>query len=142
MFCILYELGEQTGTAIVDHEQPSSDCKYCGGSSCESIVNTENRKMSHHELDWIIDVQIKLAIPFTNKKQTIEYGHALRLMHPFKEDIWIMRGTKVENETATYSAFHSNAVYNSTNLHDIMESLRVKCSYDAHSVEESDFGIT
>lgn len=139
MFCILYELGQQTGMTIVEQEHPSDSCEYCGGTNCSDIVRSVNRQVSNHDLDWIIDVLVTPNKPITNRKGTIEYTSAIRLMHPFKENIWVLKGTKVKTGEDIYSAFCSNKAYSESSLKSLVDILREKCSYDAHSIEEEDF---
>ena len=139
MFCILHELSVQTDVKIGCGVNPDPGCSFCVGGDCDTIIKKTSKRVSIHELDWIIDCLVVPKTPIINKKKTIRYDAAIRLMHPIKPHIWILKGRRETTNEPLYSAFNENKTYNEKDLKTIMNVLKEKAGYDSSPIEDEDF---
>jgi len=137
MFCRLYEFSIDTGLALTT---PSArhDCPYHTDDSCSNCSKVEERLEKDH-WGWVIDRRVLFPGDMTCSGSYKHFNAAIRMIHPVKDNIWVVQLFNDKQEF-TYKIFSSSNSEFKT-IDELNDFVRGIDEYVGRILKEKDFII-
>jgi hypothetical protein len=143
MFCYIFKLFDQTNISAFnfcsdcDHE-----CEYYDPQLMDCDLGKRvSINLSSDKFGWILQNSIPLGENFVSSNGHTNYIHAISIIHPMCEDVWIIKCNRLNKQDQWYTVYmlyHEHKLTEFKELDSINKWL-VNFKYEIRKITDADF---